>query len=399
MKIRFKNYLILYLLTLFSFSIIYLYRKHNVGNDSTISDWLINYSGGFTKRGIIGEISIFFSRLLSIDLRDIIFIFQLITISFYFLLIYYFIKNIKLNRIFLLAIFSPIFLLYPVAEIEVLARKEVFIFIILLAYTFIPSNKKDFKNLFTLTFLTIGILIWEPLIFFIPFWFAIDIISNKVNDFNLKLFKKTLFYLPAVFLAFYIAFNPMSSDQHGEMANILKNEFNESCYMACQLLLSKAGIYQQFQAQFGKYSFEVLLRYFLIYLIGFGPLIILLKNSKLKEKIFFFKKFKNMFLPYLIILSPVIVLHAMAYDWGRWVSISYVFSVVSYFYLYKNNLLILNENKIKNNFISKMKKSYFIFLFIIFCFGWNPKTAITGDVGSFPGYRIPYNAIKIMLIN
>ena len=133
MKIRFKNYLILYLLTLFSFSIIYLYRKHNVGNDSTISDWLINYSGGFTKRGIIGEISIFFSRLLSIDLRDIIFIFQLITISFYFLLIYYFIKNIKLNRIFLLAIFSPIFLLYLVAEIVVLARKEVFIFIIFLA--------------------------------------------------------------------------------------------------------------------------------------------------------------------------------------------------------------------------------------------------------------------------
>tara|TARA_B100000965_G_scaffold402919_1_gene429929 strand:+ start:100 stop:1296 length:1197 start_codon:yes stop_codon:yes gene_type:complete len=397
MKIRFKNYLILYLLTLFSFSTFYLYRKHNVGNDSTISEWLINYSGGFTKRGIIGEISIFFSRLLSIDLRDIIFVFQLIAISLYFLLVYYFIKNIKLNRIFLLAIFSPIFLLYPIAEIEVLARKEVFIFIMLLAYTFIPSNKKGLKNLFTLTFLTIGILIWEPLIFFIPFWFAIDIINSKVKHFNLKLFKKTLFYLPAIFLAFYIAFNPMSSDQHDQMARILKNEFNESCYMACQLLLSKAGIYQQFQAQFGKYSFEVLLRYFLIYLIGFGPLIILLKNSKLKEKIFFFKKFKNMFLPYLIILSPVIVLHAMAYDWGRWVSISYVFSVVSYFYLYKNNLLILNENKIKNNFISKIKKSYFIFLFIIFCFGWNPKTAITGDVGSFPGYRIPYNAMKIII--
>ena len=109
MKIRFKNYLILYLLTLFSFSTFYLYRKHNVGNDSTISEWLINYSGGFTKRGIIGEISIFFSRLLSIDLRDIIFVFQLIAISLYFLLVYYFIKNIKLNRIFLLAIFSPIF--------------------------------------------------------------------------------------------------------------------------------------------------------------------------------------------------------------------------------------------------------------------------------------------------
>jgi len=64
MKIRFKNYLILYLLTLFSFSTFYLYGKHNVGNDSTISEWLINYSGGFTKRGIIGEISIFFSKVI-----------------------------------------------------------------------------------------------------------------------------------------------------------------------------------------------------------------------------------------------------------------------------------------------------------------------------------------------
>ena len=46
-------------------------------------------------------------------------------------------------------IYSRYFLLYPVAEIEVLARKEVFIFIILLAYTFIPSN---LKNLYTLIF-------------------------------------------------------------------------------------------------------------------------------------------------------------------------------------------------------------------------------------------------------
>ena len=40
-------------------SFFFLEIKHDVGNDSTISEWLINYSGGFTKRGIIGQISIF----------------------------------------------------------------------------------------------------------------------------------------------------------------------------------------------------------------------------------------------------------------------------------------------------------------------------------------------------
>ena len=394
MKKNIQNYLILYLFVLFSFSVFFLYMKHGVGNDSTISDWLINYSGGFTKRGIIGQISIFFSRLFDLDLRFVIFIFQAVAVAIYFLLIYLFLKNVKCERLLLLALFTPIFLLYPVAEIEVLARKEVFIFIILLAYTFIPSN---LKNLYTLIFLTIGILIWEPLIFFIPFWFAIDIINNKIEKIDFKFFKKILFYFPAIFIAFYIAFNPLSEEHWLKMVNVLQNDFNEACYMSCGLLLTKKTIYQHFQADLEKYSFEVLLRYFLFYLIGFGPLFILLINSKIKEKkIFFFKIFKNMFLPYLILLSPVIVLFAMGYDWGRWVNISYVFSIITYVYLYKNNLIILDKIKIKNNFITKLNKKYFIFLFIIFCFGWNPKTVMTGDTASFPGYRVPYKVFKIL---
>ena len=66
------------------FSIYFLYRKHHVGNDSTMAEWVINYYGGFTKRGLIGEISIFFSSLFSINLRDSIFYLQLILVGAYF---------------------------------------------------------------------------------------------------------------------------------------------------------------------------------------------------------------------------------------------------------------------------------------------------------------------------
>ena len=84
MKVNIKKQLFIYLVFLFFFSIFHLYIKSSVGNDSTISEWLINYTGGFTKRGIIGQICIFFSRLLSSDLREVIFYFQSITIGFYF---------------------------------------------------------------------------------------------------------------------------------------------------------------------------------------------------------------------------------------------------------------------------------------------------------------------------
>ena len=60
MKIIIKKQLFIYLIILFFFSIFHLNIKSSVGNDSTISEWLINYTGGFTKRGIIGQISIFF---------------------------------------------------------------------------------------------------------------------------------------------------------------------------------------------------------------------------------------------------------------------------------------------------------------------------------------------------
>ena len=181
------------------------------------------------------------------------------------------------------------------------------------------------------------------------------------------------------------------------MSSSLMENFNENCYMSCDLLRSKSSIYQQFQGNFDKYSVEIFVRYILIVIIGFGPLFILLFNSKLKNQIYFFSKFNNLLFPYLILLSPVILLFAMGYDWGRWVNISYVFSIISFVYIYKNNLINLSEKFLNNKLFKNINKKIFIFIFIIFCFGWNPKTVITGDVASFPGYRIPYKALKIIL--
>ena len=397
MKKNINSYLAFYLFVLFLFGLFFLFIKHSVGNDSTISEWLINYKGGFTKRGIIGEICIWFANLFSANLRDIIFGFQTVILGVYFILIYFFLRNIKVDRILLLSIFTPIFILYPIAEIEVLARKEVFIFIILLIYLFIPINKIGLQNIYKIIVLPLSVLIWEPVVFFLLFWISLDIINNKYQKINLENLTKLLPYLPAVSVAFYIIFNPMTLEQHDQMAEFLANNFNETCYMSCGLLKSKSTIFQQFQVNFSKYSFEVFLRYFLIIIVGFGPLFILLFYSKLKDKnLIFFKNFNNLLIPFLFILSPVLVLFAMGYDWGRWVNISYVFSIISYVYLYKKRKIFISENKIQNNKLNKVSKKIFVLFVVIYCFSWNPKTVISGDVASFPGYRIPYKVFKLL---
>ena len=143
-----NKYFNLYILILFIFSVFYLNGKYNVGNDSTVSEWLINYEGGFTKRGLIWQIAINFSELPNYSLRQSILIFQIFSIGIYYLLLRNFFRSVRFNKIILLSVFTPIFHLYPVAEIEFLGRKEIIIFSFFLIYL----TLKNFRKLFCKNF-------------------------------------------------------------------------------------------------------------------------------------------------------------------------------------------------------------------------------------------------------
>jgi hypothetical protein len=213
------------------------------------------------------------------------------------------------------------------------------------------------------------------------------------------LVKILLCFIPSLVISTIIATNPIAPENHSIMANSLKENFAEDCYMSCSLLLTKSSILSQFKGSYELYTLRpgILLRYFLIILVGFGPIFLLSFNSKLKIKLLFFKHFKNLFYPILIILSPVLILFAAMTDWGTIVNISYTFTVLFYFYLFNNNLLEVNLDKItKKISFFENKKTLLILCFIIYVFGWNPQTGMTGDVSSIPGYRIPYKSFKIL---
>jgi len=396
---KFNNYFFIYLSLLFLFGIFWLYIKHSVGNDSTISEWFINYQGGFIKRGLVGEICFQIAMHFDLSLRFVIFLFQSLIYSIFLILIYRFFRNIPTNLIIILSIFTPIFLLYPVAEIEVLARKETFVFIGFLLFLNI-SNFNYSSNLplyYVFFILPIICLIWEPVVFFFPFIASVLVIRLRHNQITTLLSKIIISFIPALVLSVIIATNPITPENHLILANSLMENFGEDCYMSCGMLLSRSSIISQFAQNSESFTLEIFMRYPLIILIGFGPIFLLSLNSKLKTEVLFFKYFNNLFYSILLLLTPVLILFAMASDWGRYVNIGYTFTVLFYFYLLKNNLLEINLEKIakKISFIQN-KKSLLVLCFVIYAFGWNPKTVLTGDVASFPGYRIPYKTVKIL---
>ena len=120
----FKTYLVI----IFLLSVLFLSQKFLYPSDWTTSEWLINYQGGFVRRGFIGEIVYKIHEFSDLNLRYLVFYFEIFLLAIFFILIYNFFKKTYLNELLIFIFFCPIFLIYPLAENEVLVRKRIFIF-------------------------------------------------------------------------------------------------------------------------------------------------------------------------------------------------------------------------------------------------------------------------------
>ena len=403
LKINWENYFLFYIIFLIVFGISFLYNKHNIGNDSSISDWFINYSGGFVRRGLTGEVITNFSSIFLIGLRDAILIFQIIFFVLLYYLIFLFCKNLLFNRLLILSILSPIFVIYPVAEIEALGRKELIIFSIYLTYLYTNIKSIKIQLLYKILLFPICILVWDPSIIFFTYIFLVDLFVLRINKFNKVFFNLLFSFLPLLITTIIIYLNPISSENYFIMADNLKSEFNEICYMSCSFVgvQSDNSFKELFEAIREKFKISYAFRYFLILVIGFLPLITLLKYSLIKKKdsIFFEKKFKNLFLIFFVTFLPSTILYFVMYDWARVVHIAYFFSLITFLFLLKENFIILDKNKIRKNLLSSISKKNFLIVFIIFTLSWNPKVVMSDDVASKPIYAIPYKFYKLFLKN
>ena len=392
-----SSYYLYYILILIVCGVFILYSKHDVGNDSSLSDWLINYSGGFVRRGLVGQIVLEFAYFFSIKLRDAIVIFQIISFVTYYVLVFFLLRRTITNRLLILSVFSPIFILFPIAEIEAFGRKEIFILLIVILYFF--SNIRDIKTqlIFKFFIFPISILIWEPAIIFYPYLLLIDLVVFKINKLNKNLIWLFLSYLVVFFVTIFVYLNSISSENFDLMRNTLIKDFGENCYMSCLFVgnQSQNSLMELTNANAVIVKPLHIIRYTLIVLIGFYPLFNLLQISKLNNKeLFFLSNYKNLLFPFIVVFSPALILYVLMYDWGRIVHISYSFMLLSYIFLLKNNLIKIDQDKLSQNIFINLSNKMFFILFIIFCLCWNPKTVMRADIATNSFYKIIYNSSK-----
>jgi hypothetical protein len=112
-------------------------------NEWLVADWLINYSGGFTRRGLSGELIFLISNFFNWDVLDFLFYF----FSFFQFLLFFSILILlykkKITFWFFLIFASPSFLSFYFFDPSIISRKEILIYISYFAWIIFLAKKRN----------------------------------------------------------------------------------------------------------------------------------------------------------------------------------------------------------------------------------------------------------------
>ena len=366
-----KFFLITVILFCLTFEVVRFYEYVNDFSNWQYADWLINYQGGFVRRGFIGNILYLIHKFFKINLDLIIFIF---VTSIYFFISYFLLKSLKYlenNKENLLIFLSPGFFIYPIMNSGIIGRKDILLIFCVIFFVYFEkkiSNKYIFLSfliaLIILCFSHSGFVFYSQYLFFL-------FILIKHNR-SLRINKVEFFSFWFLVFLIMLLINFLGGDQ-STVENIclsVKEFASHECGKSDQIMHlndSNTGIYDRL---FEKINLgpKYLLNYFIIYSISiFVAFFFISKkliNSRLNISLFEFqlrKPFK-IFLTLFILTLPVFVIGR---DWGRYIYISYSCIFFIYIYCIKEKLIIINSNNFKfiNN---KLLLIIFIFFYSFF---------------------------------
>ena len=351
------------------------------------TDWLINYEGGFVRRGLLGQIIFNISNFSNIKISLLIFYTQVITYFLYFLIFFKILIKQQNNFFWFLIIFSPILFLYPIAELEALGRKDIFVILIFLVFSVINySNLRNLIFIFLFLF-SISTLIHEITIFYIFHYLFIIYIKGK---FIIKQ-KFNYFYFILIFLCImYLLYLCLYKHNFVLIEDILASyKYKDFTSESGSFSHIKPTIENVFIKTFNNISLSSTLRIIFLICLSLFPIFFFNQiNKQYSDKYF---NLKNIIITYIFLSIPQ---YLLIFDWGRVIYINYNFLVIIIIELFVLNIFDKDylENKLKN-----LNKKLKIIIFILVCMTFSPKILVTDDLSSFPLYRSLLKLIKLSI--
>ena len=353
-------------------------------NYNNITEWalvelLINYQGGFVRRGLLGELNFITKDIFSSYYPIIpIIILSFLYLLNFFMLIFLFLKLKKNNLLlFLIILLSPATILFNVYDPAALFRKDVIFITAILLHTIIINLifenkfKADSYNkllsLIIIPILSINMLIHEVQIFFIlPHILLSMFVYNNFKE-N---FKKFIVYLVPFVFFLIVFFNKGDSIIINEIKNslsyypseIINKPYNPIHYLEGNIFLILGNSIKLFFW----YNYETSIQLLIAFFLSFYFFWYLLKSFYKQNYKFIDDKYvilKNNLFKKLSILFFIIIIISMpvAIDFGRFFHLITMHLIAIFLCLPKTFFLE------KYNFSKTLHKSFIkVFIFAYF---------------------------------
>ena len=278
-----SKFLYLIILTSLIFQVSKFYSFYTEYSAWQYVDWLINYQGGFVRRGLIGEFLFQIHNMINFDLDILIFSF----VSFLYLMVSFFliktIKYLENSQLNTLIFLSPGFFLYPIMNSEVIGRKDI-LFLLVIAFFVFFEKRLNNKNLFFVLILLVFFLSLSHSIFlfYAPYLFFLFFLIKSVRKVKVSFAEIIIFSISLFIIFFLIYFNQGDELIVSEICKSVKNFVTSDCETRGQMFWlgndakSHISVQEVSFNHFLIYLFSIILVYFFIFIKFY--------NSKFKIK-------------------------------------------------------------------------------------------------------------------
>ena len=350
-----------------SFIFVFFFSFQTVIHNHSYSQIFINYSEGFIKNGLLGEIVFFLRKNSDLDIKTIV---NTIYLIFHLSNIYLFIKIInpvlKYSRIiYIFIVLNPALILFPIYDIGAFLRKEVIIITFFLFHIYISQllnydliNKTRYEKIFIFCItplLLIGSLIHSIQILFIPAHFFIF----KLNKKNILDKSKLIFLIVIITLFFSQFFFHKNIDSYNLYLNtqeLMGDFIKEINFAKAPYDFLTMSITERLVSTLPFFKNLHFLKFYTISVVIIFSILIFM----LSKLIFYDERLKNSFV--LLSIIPFFLLFFLASDWGRWIHIIAIIVLCL-----KLQLKIKNVDKfdypILINFVLFLIVSFYLFFY------------------------------------
>ena len=356
------------------FLILYSYSLKYIVNSWTFSTAHLDYSSGFVRRGLFGEVMNFFTFYLKIKNESFFTFYYIFFTTINLVLFFILIKNlIHFKLIFIFFVFNPALLMFQINDPFAFQRGETTIITLLLLHTLVinlfmkdklnKNNYIKFLIFILIPFLFINLFIYELQLFLIPFHmfltinvFYDDFYFFKKKTYINKNFLYIFIYTLLIIPIFLILKSNISIDDIKFIYDNIPDKTNvnwEPLSLIPVPLISATSIDSNYMFK----SISTIISYSIVILFFVGFIFIIF-NYLQRQGYLEVKNYKNVFFA----IAPMFLLFIIARDWGRWISLINYIALLYFlqFPIKKINMYSKKYNEFSNRFI----KIFFVFLIL-----------------------------------